>query len=617
MTAQLTVYCVSYTRIGTAPLALGLIQAHAQHGPHPVEARFIPLMNLAPAQIGYLARAFGPGVWLCSDFLWSIEQTLEVSRLAKELDPRNVTVHGGPSAPAYPGACEDFMAAHPEVDIVCRGEGEATALALLHHFAARARGEPPAEELAEIAGISFRGPGGELRRTADRPRIACLDDIPSPYLSGIFDHYRSGRGGFTWATLETNRGCPYQCTFCDWGALTQQKIAVFDLARVKAEIDWIGRQHIGIVHIADANVGILPRDLEIAQAFADTRARYGYPREITCSLTKNGSPRLLEMCRLWQEAGIKFTAIFSIQTTAPEALTAVKRKNIKTDHFQQQIAAIHAQGIDYGVELMMGLPGQTLASFRADLQRYSDHRAMITAYRTRLLPNSPMAAPDYRVRHGIEVDAEELIRATHSCNAEDMSRMNDLFRIFDVAVNHSCLRYVLLYCQWEYGVPQVELLFRFLLRLQSTPEAFSPQTRQITGPQLDFLQGILQTPGAALTDILAFLREELAIGDDPAFDVVATANDAVLPRSRKPYPQQLPLRHDLLQYFADRCRGSTKPLRDYGPGALHINDPDDWAGRDPQKPFPEIILRQLGWELHSPLPEAAGWPRHEKQATPA
>ena len=66
-----------------------------------------------------------------------------------------------------------------------------------------------------------------------------LDVLPSPHLTGVFDHIVKNNSNYKFhMTLETNRGCPYQCTFCDWGSLTYNKIKKFDIDRVFAEIEW-------------------------------------------------------------------------------------------------------------------------------------------------------------------------------------------------------------------------------------------------------------------------------------------------------------------------------------------------------------------------------------------
>ena len=63
-------------------------------------------------------------------------------------------------------------------------------------------------------------------------------------------------------TLETNRGCPYACTFCDWGSLTYNKVKKFCLNRVYDELEWVGKNGCDFISLADANFGMFPeRDM--------------------------------------------------------------------------------------------------------------------------------------------------------------------------------------------------------------------------------------------------------------------------------------------------------------------------------------------------------------------
>ncbi len=85
-------------------------------------------------------------------------------------------------------------------------------------------------------------------QTAARDRIADLDSLPSPVLTGLFDGFIPAGGERAGLILETNRGCPYGCTFCDWGSATLSRIRQFDLDRVFAELDWCAEHHLGIGH---------------------------------------------------------------------------------------------------------------------------------------------------------------------------------------------------------------------------------------------------------------------------------------------------------------------------------------------------------------------------------
>ena len=87
-------------------------------------------------------------------------------------------------------------------------------------------------------------------------------DIPSPYLAGYFDEIvdeMREQGLEPYALWETNRGCPYSCTFCDWGSATMTKVRKFSLERAKAEAKWFSDKKIKAVYNCDANFGIFPR----------------------------------------------------------------------------------------------------------------------------------------------------------------------------------------------------------------------------------------------------------------------------------------------------------------------------------------------------------------------
>ncbi len=84
--------------------------------------------------------------------------------------------------------------------------------------------EPDLSVLATVPGIGYRDRTG-VHRTENRDRIADLDILPSPFLSGLFRPFEEVPDVFV--TIETNRGCPYGCTFCDWGSATASRIRQF------------------------------------------------------------------------------------------------------------------------------------------------------------------------------------------------------------------------------------------------------------------------------------------------------------------------------------------------------------------------------------------------------
>ena len=105
-----------------------------------------------------------------------------------------------------------------------------------------------------------------LPRLYQKKRLLDLD-IPSPYTQGVFDNIIKENPNTVWSTvLETNRGCPHPCNFCDWGGTTSSKVKKFNLDRVIEDIKWIAEKPIQYIYCSDANFGIYKeRDLNIAQ----------------------------------------------------------------------------------------------------------------------------------------------------------------------------------------------------------------------------------------------------------------------------------------------------------------------------------------------------------------
>jgi radical SAM superfamily enzyme YgiQ (UPF0313 family) len=127
---------------------------------------------------------------------------------------------GGPE-PAV--ADPDLFVKHPWMDLVVKLEGELVFAEVLKHHG---------QDFGSIPGLVVNC-DGQAVDTGNSERIQNLDQLTSPYLTGMFDHLIQQHPDVTWnATLETNRGCPYQCTFCDWGSLTYNKVKQFDLDRV-------------------------------------------------------------------------------------------------------------------------------------------------------------------------------------------------------------------------------------------------------------------------------------------------------------------------------------------------------------------------------------------------
>jgi anaerobic magnesium-protoporphyrin IX monomethyl ester cyclase len=121
-----------------------------------------------------------------------------VARHLRALRPHAPIVVGGPHATPL---AREMLLHHPEIDLVCLGESDATFLEIIGHIEA---GKP----LQGIAGTVHRV-GDRIEAGPSRPSIHDIDSLASPH--DYFDTH----------IVMTSRGCPWQCTFCGadttWG----------------------------------------------------------------------------------------------------------------------------------------------------------------------------------------------------------------------------------------------------------------------------------------------------------------------------------------------------------------------------------------------------------------
>jgi hypothetical protein len=380
------------------PLAAGCLVATARADAELAgAARFeIALERQAIANVVGAYR--GAGILGFSLYPWNAAYSLAVAAAAREAEPEALIVVGGPSVPRRPERAQRFLDEHPAIDVLVFAEGELSFRELVR---ARLRGEG----FDAIPGIAIRREAGEgaHRFTAPPGRVHDFAPTASPYLDGTFDElFARHRGRFAMALCETNRGCPFSCTFCDW-SLTKH-VVEFPIERVLAELDWVAAHGLHHVMLADANFGIRPRDAKIARYLAALKHRTGSPTSFYWYLTKNNHARNLETIEILQEAGIGTWVGLAVQDFDDGVLAAVKRDNIQTGESLKLRQICGDRGIPTFNELILGLPGQTYDSFTATVTTAMPGlpRHDFVLFLCRLIDNTELGDPASRARFGLE-----------------------------------------------------------------------------------------------------------------------------------------------------------------------------------------------------------------------
>ena len=346
-----------------------------------------------------VSKLVNPKVCAFSCYVWNWEINLKVSILIKNMYPDCLIVFGGPHVPD--NLEKDFFEKYPSIDITVHGEGELTFYDILEENLKK----EGTKDFQKIQGTTFNNKKGTIKLCERRERVKDINSIPSPYLSGVFDEILKLTQYNFQPTWETNRGCPYSCKFCDWGSSLVTKIKSFDMKRLENEIKWFGEHKISFIFGADANFGIMKRDIELAKKLASEKRKNGFPEKFRVAFAKMSSDRVFEIAKILNNEKMDKGITLSVQSMDTTTLAAVKRKNMKFDSLSQFIVDYQKENIPTYTELIMAMPGETYESFKRGIDRLLDagiHNSL-SIYDCGILPNAPMNDTEYKKFHKLKI----------------------------------------------------------------------------------------------------------------------------------------------------------------------------------------------------------------------
>jgi anaerobic magnesium-protoporphyrin IX monomethyl ester cyclase len=148
----------------------------------------------------------------------------------------------------------------PEIDFIGRGDGEQLILDLLAHI----------DDPAAALGLSWRESDGRIHENPDRPQERDLDHWPIPDREAVpVDYVESMPLDVPavlsldrFATVQSSRGCPFQCVFCDVPAFHRRTWRPRSAASVVAELEQLQNQGYGSVYFVDDHFLLKPRRVE-------------------------------------------------------------------------------------------------------------------------------------------------------------------------------------------------------------------------------------------------------------------------------------------------------------------------------------------------------------------
>lgn len=338
-----------------------------------------------------------PAIVGFSNYFWNYEYNLAQAKNIKEKYPECVIIFGGHQV----ARDSDFLHKYSFIDILIFGEGEIPFTRIL-------RALDKGEGLEKIPNISFRNENGEIIKTEDKAEG--VENYPSPYLTGIFDKLLNVPEGMEFnAQLETNRGCPYHCSFCDWCDY-DLPMRQFPMERVKKDLEWISEHRISYCMCVDSNFGLFPRDEEIAEFAVSLKKKNGFPDKFGACFAKNKTERIFTINKMFNDVGMSKGVSLAFQSMSETVLENISRKNMNKDKLSEQLELYHKAGIPTYTELILGLPGETLQSFSegiCELLERGQHDS-INVFRCEVYPNSTLSNKDYMKKFGIKTAINKL-----------------------------------------------------------------------------------------------------------------------------------------------------------------------------------------------------------------
>ena len=342
-----------------------------------------------------------PDILALSNYSWNSNLSEYVASLAKKINPNIIVIQGGTNFPHQPELQEIFLKERTNTDFYTILEGEKSCSNIVERVISTNNDREKIFE-SQIDGVVFIHPktkkfiqGKYLERIKD------LDEVPSPYLNGLLDKFFDGN---LTPFIETNRGCPFTCSFCHTGADYFHKLNKFSEQRVKDEIDYIGKRagKLGIsnLHMADVNFGMYPQDKLTCEYLKESKEKYGWPKQIMATTGKNSKDRVMKITNI---LGDMFSINMSMQSMNEQVLKNIKRANIKLDHMIDVNNHLIDLGRSTKAELIIGLPGETKKTFIDGLNNVlNSNSASVTIYTLMMLNGTEFKNPQYRKSFGYE-----------------------------------------------------------------------------------------------------------------------------------------------------------------------------------------------------------------------
>ncbi|MBT7041004.1 MAG: B12-binding domain-containing radical SAM protein [Bacteroidetes bacterium] len=384
--------------------------------PHPIEDN----------ECADLILQENPNVVGFSTYVWNYKKVERVINLVKKYSRDTICIVGGPHAEVN---CDEQLV-KGNIDFFILGEGEQKLLDLLKIIFLKSN-----KKLKEIPGLLWYDDDG-IHGNRNKSTSIPLSKIPSPWLNGEIELNKKMEYA---VSVEISRGCPFKCTYCNWGGKVRTRI--FDTKKVINELDVI---------LQNRNVRSIflnHFDLFAQQASAEIILDYLYENITSnvdiyaCASLRKISKGLIEKSRRIPN----FTVGIGIQSTDDDVLKLVKRRPIKETLSNKLLPIINEfPDAPLAYDIIGGLPGQTISSFRSTIDDILKIRPFSTnVYTLQIIPGSDIWENDHNGIISERHPPHRVVKTQHM-SEDDLQQVKKIAAWLEFCIDDRFLRDVIL-----------------------------------------------------------------------------------------------------------------------------------------------------------------------------
>ena len=338
-----------------------------------------------------------------SNFIWNSQLSLAYAKRIKKTHPKTIIIFGGPHYYLTPVEQEKFLRDNPQIDFYVPKEGEIGFANLIAFLINSDLDKSKVKD--NLRSVHSIVENDKVFLTEEAPRIRNLSAVPSPYTTGKLDEFFDGT---LLPVIQTNRGCPFLCTFCDEGVTSLNRVNRRERWQIDSEIEFIAKKLSELpkdkrgdyLRIADSNFGMYKEDQITCETIAKCIKKYGWPTQIEVDTGKNDQKKVLKASEI---VGGILSLNGSVQSLDEDVMKNMKRENISSEGLMQ--IALSAKKADTPTvsQLILCLPGETKKSHFNSISKIIDANfSHVTIFQLGIEPGAEMFSPSDKKKFGLK-----------------------------------------------------------------------------------------------------------------------------------------------------------------------------------------------------------------------